>query len=427
METDKVLVSVVIPIYNTPGDILGKSLDSILAQDFDSFEVICIDDCSNHVETITTLNEYNKNNDKLHLITLERNAGAANARNVGLSKSCGEYVIFLDADDLFSERLLRCLYDEIRKDDSDICLFEYSFLEEKNGEVHITEVSGLDINSDYINDEMFVTSVPASGSNRLCKRKYLYDNNIKFQNLSSDNDTYFSLMTLLCAERIAVVNDPSLLFYRFNTDFQISKKMNPLNLWSAIQKTKKELLERDILGWTRAIDAYTIKTGIMEMGRCKTRDNARKFYYEFKSYLQKDSIKFENYQLNVCLKKWLEEDFESEWYLQAGDYGKQLEEHTNDLLGMLMGKKKIFVWGNGARGKAFESWAEKNNISLSGICDKKEQNINEVDDYGVLIVGCEYVKHECGYIIASNEIIYNAICDEFQKDNVLNLERYCPL
>ncbi len=91
------LVSVIIPAYNREKTI-EKSVKSVLEQTYQNIELIVIDDCS-------TDNTYNvvKNikDDRLKLIRLEKNSGAQVARNQGIIESKGEWVAFLDSDDLW--------------------------------------------------------------------------------------------------------------------------------------------------------------------------------------------------------------------------------------------------------------------------------------------------------------------------------------
>src|SRR5579863_5985852 len=87
------LVSVVVPVYNR-ADMLGDAIESILAQDYDPIEIVVVDDGSEDSSfdvarsfpTVKCLRQ--------------PNTGAAAARNAGIAEATGEYVAFLDSDDL---------------------------------------------------------------------------------------------------------------------------------------------------------------------------------------------------------------------------------------------------------------------------------------------------------------------------------------
>jgi glycosyltransferase involved in cell wall biosynthesis len=89
------LVSVIIPTYNRAWSI-KESIDSVLTQDLNDFELIVIDDGSTD-HTIEILNSYGKDIFVIH----QRNQGVSSARNRGLMKASGSFIAFLDSDDLW--------------------------------------------------------------------------------------------------------------------------------------------------------------------------------------------------------------------------------------------------------------------------------------------------------------------------------------
>ncbi len=96
-------VSVVIPVYNKC-EYIKQTIDSVLEQEFDQFELIVIDDGS----TDSSLQIVNEFNDSRLRVFSKSNAGVERARNFGFSKSVGSFIVFLDADDLMgSDRLTK--------------------------------------------------------------------------------------------------------------------------------------------------------------------------------------------------------------------------------------------------------------------------------------------------------------------------------
>lgn len=96
MTTGLPLVSVVIPTYNR-WPMIGEAVQSVLAQTFDGFELIVVDDGS----TDSTASSLSQRDSRLKVVTQPR-AGVSAARNAGVSISQGKYVAFLDSDDLWS-------------------------------------------------------------------------------------------------------------------------------------------------------------------------------------------------------------------------------------------------------------------------------------------------------------------------------------
>jgi glycosyltransferase involved in cell wall biosynthesis len=92
---DKTMISVIIPCYNQ-GKFIDNAVESVLAQTFQKFEIIIINDGSTDAFTIDKIKNYNKS--KTRVIHTE-NQGLASARNTGFQDAIGEYIQFLDADD----------------------------------------------------------------------------------------------------------------------------------------------------------------------------------------------------------------------------------------------------------------------------------------------------------------------------------------
>ena len=105
---DNIKVSVIVPVFNA-SKYIGRTLDSIISQDFDSFEIIVVDDGS--TDGSLEIIEKTLNNVKIpHKVIHQENAGVSVARNVGIEASYGDYLVFIDADDYVSKDHLSSLY-----------------------------------------------------------------------------------------------------------------------------------------------------------------------------------------------------------------------------------------------------------------------------------------------------------------------------
>jgi len=96
-------VTIIIPTYNR-ADVLQRSIDSALNQDFPDIEIIVVDDCSSD-HTPTVMSKYESK--KLRFIQLEKNRGANAARNTGVKQAAGNYIMFLDSDDKLHPQCVR--------------------------------------------------------------------------------------------------------------------------------------------------------------------------------------------------------------------------------------------------------------------------------------------------------------------------------
>lgn len=138
MINSNIKVSVIIPTYNSK-DYIVKAIDSVLAQTYKNIEIIVVDDGSTD-NTEKTVSSYLGKIDYFY----KKNGGVSSARNAGIIKSTGEFICFLDADDLYEETKIEkqlSLFLENNKYGmvySDMALFDergaiaYSYHGEKN-------------------------------------------------------------------------------------------------------------------------------------------------------------------------------------------------------------------------------------------------------------------------------------------------------
>ena len=169
--------SFIVPVYNT-GKYLNRCLDSLVNQTFKDFEVIIVNDGStdNSKEIISS---YEKKYDKVIVIN-QKNAGLSMARNNGVKKVSGKYLLFIDSDDYVETDLLK----EIDKEINDAQILRYQVVtEDENGknkvEYHekaFDEMKGYDAFK-YVSSYHFVEPAWCY----VYKTEYYLDNNFSFK------------------------------------------------------------------------------------------------------------------------------------------------------------------------------------------------------------------------------------------------------
>ena len=112
------IVSIIIPVFNTKYEDLLKCLDSILAQTFPNFEVVIIDDGSedyygNRLDELVQL-------DSRISVFHKKNEGVSVARNFGVNKATGQYILFVDGDDILTPWLLESAVQAVEDYDCDV-------------------------------------------------------------------------------------------------------------------------------------------------------------------------------------------------------------------------------------------------------------------------------------------------------------------
>ena len=128
------LVSIIMPAYNC-GDFIGTTLDSVINQSYKNWEVIVVDDCSTD-NTADVVQEYIKKDNRIKYHKLEKNSGAAVARNKAVDLASGKYMAFLDSDDVwFPEKLTK----------------QIGFMEENDYGFTCTSYTKIDEQGEYLN------------------------------------------------------------------------------------------------------------------------------------------------------------------------------------------------------------------------------------------------------------------------------------
>ena len=242
-------VSVIVPVYNSQ-DYLKECLDCILGQTLKEIEVICIDDGSTDA-SLFILQEY-KEKDKRVQVYSQRKANAGVARNLGLSKAKGEYLSFLDSDDLFSRKMLEKAYTAAKKNQNvDIVIFgadEYNINTKRSRFVEDSmRIENCPPNNPFkpieMKDHLF-NSFKNWAWNKIFRAEFVRKNKISFQDVGRTNDLLFTASCLVLADSILTI-DEALATYRTGpyTHLQSTNHLDPEAPWNAYVKTYFRLEE----------------------------------------------------------------------------------------------------------------------------------------------------------------------------------------
>lgn len=239
--SQSVILSVISPVYNG-AKYLDPFLISVLQQSFPHFELIMIDDGSTD-SSIEIIKTYQKKDSRIHLIG-QNHKGAGSARNFGLSRAKGQYIIFLDCDDWFNDDFFKTMIDRIEVDQSDIAICEFFIYNQQTGEMEksaIPEAGNQKIERTNLVFDIFAPN-PWT---KLYRISFLKKNELLFQEIPSCNDWSFAYTSLACAEKISVIRK-LLVYYRTKTTTSISSyryKRTKDIVW-AIKHLRQELKSR---------------------------------------------------------------------------------------------------------------------------------------------------------------------------------------
>lgn len=132
LEKDEVLFSIIVPVYNLQ-DVVSETINCILQQTYEHFEVIVVNDGSTD-NTLNVLHGFEKKDSRIKIIN-QKNNGVSFARNRGIHEATGDYVYFLDGDDRIHKQTLANIKDAIvEKKSPDIVAFGFTY-EKRNGTI----------------------------------------------------------------------------------------------------------------------------------------------------------------------------------------------------------------------------------------------------------------------------------------------------
>ena len=245
-------ISVIIPIYNCE-KYIKECLSSLFEQTFKNFEIICINDGSTD-NTLKILKEFKELDNRIYVFN-QNNTGPGITRNIGMNKSKGEYLIFLDSDDIFKKTMLEELYIKIKENDSDVVVCNSQNFEIKKRRKKFYEknylikdeiikqktFSSLDIKKDFFN--LFIWWP----WDKIFKRKYIENLGIKFQNLKSTEDLFFVASAVIAAKKISYL-DKILINHRIGIKNSVSNSREKSwdNFYYALKELKKFIKEKDL-------------------------------------------------------------------------------------------------------------------------------------------------------------------------------------
>lgn len=228
------LFSLIIPVFNVE-KYLGDCLDSVLAQSFQDWEAVCVNDGSTD-GSLSILAEYAAKDVRIKVVS-QANAGTAVARNTGLKEASGDYIFFLDSDDWLEANALQILAEKLNGEDM-LCFSGKRYFEStgKYNQADILPEKVYQSGMDYYNenallprDFAFVCVVL-----RVYNRAFLIQNGLFFDDDISYEDNLWVPMTVYHAHSIKVISDP-LYIYRIREgskmqDVSLKRKMDMLKV-----------------------------------------------------------------------------------------------------------------------------------------------------------------------------------------------------
>lgn len=197
--------SIIVPAYNVE-KYIEEAIKSVLAQEFEDYELILIDDCSTD-NTKNILEKYKSKTTKVYSTT--KNTGtAAGPRNVGLKHARGEYIIFLDGDDkLYNSKVLGKIDKLIAEETYDVVYLGYQDI----GNADKLRVSN---NANSTKEARIICDITFSVSSRCWNREFIEKNNMRFKESMYYEDELFCMKANILVEKTTYGDFPIFKYRR---------------------------------------------------------------------------------------------------------------------------------------------------------------------------------------------------------------------
>ena len=230
------LVDIILP-NNNGAKTLKETINSVINQSFQDFNLYVIDDFSND-ESINIIENYS--DPRVNLIKLKKNKGVYFCRNLGMRKSSSKYLAFIDSDDYWQKDKLKKQINFMQKFDHKFTYTDYMPFQEKNN----TKIFKRKINvKSKFNRSEFINNTSIAMSSVVIERSLI--KNLKFKKLKICEDYLFKCEILKKHE--AYKCEDSMMFYRIsNKSLQSNKFRNFYWVWLINKKYNNLNIFRNI-------------------------------------------------------------------------------------------------------------------------------------------------------------------------------------
>ena len=223
-------VSIIIPIYNAE-KYLYECLNSIKEQTYTNIEVLMINDGS--TDNSETICKKFLNDSRFHIIN-KKNGGVSSARNVGIDKCNGEYVLFVDSDDWCHKELLKQAVQKIKSYDM-LCFGYYKAYKDKNIYEELKVNENANIKKEILNNKL----IGGYLWNKLFSTNIIKEHGIKFnENITYCEDLIFIIEYIEYVKKVNYINE-ALYYYRVrknsvSNDFYSNTNISILNAYELL-------------------------------------------------------------------------------------------------------------------------------------------------------------------------------------------------
>lgn len=255
-------VSIIIPAYNA-SEYINDCLDSCIKQNHYNVEIIVIDDGS----TDNTGDIVKSYSDRRIKYIYKENGGSASARNSGIRNSSGDYIIFLDSDDLILPERITVHLESLKNKEKIITYSDFRYIKNHNNDNEYKHKFKF-YSGDVLDKILYKNFIPTNCATY--PRSFINDIGIFNEEIRNCEDTEFLIRAFLAGYKVEYL-DKVLAYYRLHEGSKSKEKVKNYSNYIKIlrlfeNKIEKKLLNRAIAYNECNIGRYLIKSGDVEGG-----------------------------------------------------------------------------------------------------------------------------------------------------------------
>ena len=219
---DSYLVSIIVPVYNVE-KYIAQCIESLLNQTYKNCEFIFVNDGTKD-NSVSIIKKYIRVDNRIKLVN-QKNKGVSAARNNGLKKAQGDFIIFVDSDDYLANDYVEYMLNLVEKNKSDFAFSTKSYKE--YNELQTSTIIEKNISSDEAVATLLSPDVTVGCWNKIYRKSFIDKNNIKFlTNLYYGEGLQFIIDCSISAKNVAISNKKVYYYRKNNVNSATTKYSN---------------------------------------------------------------------------------------------------------------------------------------------------------------------------------------------------------
>lgn len=293
------LISIIMPCYNAENN-LKKSINSVLSQSCDNWELIAVDDGSTDL-TLQILKEYSVLDSRIRVFA-QSNSGPGATRNYAISNAKGEYIAFLDSDDWWENDFIEKVNRKILSENADVIFYDLVREKENGKAINVSYISNYSKLSKENLIKYQMTGKMEWGMVKVIRHSIIKNNELNFSTDSVGEEAVFSYLVLKNSQNISFIDKPIYHYVLVDNGQHEKGEYDPW--WNVVFRMKEQLIARNEINlYESTINSFALRALSISCYRISISGS----YYDAKKQIKNKIREYERlYDFRKVEKKTLD-------------------------------------------------------------------------------------------------------------------------